>query len=1470
MIIGRWLALVVVVSLVALAGFAAADPSDSPFICGVGYPIDAAVSLEWTSTSGSTLESGYVFKGSQVWAYSYKHSGMINGIADEISNVFPGVPTADLDAVAGSPATDSDDEKRRLLFFKEDRVWKYDLETGLVAGYPRTIATEFGGYFPDDVHAAETERSGPSSTRIRVFRGSLEWVLYFNAGGLDGSSFMNGPHGYSFSPQAAIWTEFTGGTEQLYFLEDEKAYFEEHPGMGFNEVAICASCDGDTIIATGTSGTVAPFVADMIVGGQTCTWLLRFYTLGTLTIDFDDMSKRPEAMNIGDSVLSVYEGADTLGTLVATYDQMTSPSPPFTLVTTASEGMMYLKLVASATGMPGGGFSFSWSFAPASATVCPTLTSFLAGTWAPVANGREGDVRTASCEPGWTFSGTASRTCLSDGMWSGSDDQACAPRPCNALVAPVNGVVSAATGNPGDTVTFSCNVGYTLTGYTTRTCQSNQLWSNLNDQYCNPSLCGTTLSPPANGMVSSTTGHTDETVSFSCGGGYYLQGSSSRTCRADGTWSNLDDQVCVGSPCTTPAVLSAPANGVVSPASGGTGTVATFSCNAGYTLTGTTTRTCLADGSWSGSSQMCSANACNPPLSAPDYGTVDRVTGTTGDVANYGCNAGYSLSGGATRVCTTAGTWSGAAPTCVGNPCAPLPAPTNGRVDGGASASATAGGSVVFSCNTGYQLSGASARTCLTDGSWDGVGGQTCTIVACGPAQTPPANGVVSSTLGNYGDVVTFSCNSGYTLGGYASRTCLADGTWSNLANQVCFANTCSALLHVPTHGNASPSSATTGQSVTFSCGTGYYLSGSSSRVCQPDGTWSGTDDQDCLGNLCTAPMVLGAPVDGTVAPATGTTGDAAVYSCNAGYTMFGVASRTCLPDGSWTGSGPPTCLPNTCSPPRSAPAHGSVDATSGRTGEFVTNSCDAGYDLVGSAVQECLPDGSWSNAAPSCVAVLCPSLTAPVYGLVDGGSSVTVGTGATVTFSCLPGYALSGSVSRTCLASGVWSGAADQSCTSQMCATQLVAPDRGTITCTTGTTGTTCSYGCNAGFVLEGGSPARTCQGDGSWSGSMPSCAPSACVAMPALANGRILPSSAGKTGDKVTLVCDAGYVLTGIETQECMADGTWSGGNVTATCVGVVCGPELSAPTNGGVSCTTASVGESCAYTCDAGYTLSGSSERTCMIDGRWTGSDPRCTVLASSSMLDASTLTSSTTSADEAKSTYAVALYLLLGALIVTLFAGTRYRRKNLKKYRAAPHHWLYQPLDQMLLREHPLVGIIAHLRADPYSRTGRTLAFLLSTNLLLLSTLIMPVINPSGYEEDTAIVSLDRVADMVLSLVVSTLLSSIVGSPLIKRGFRSHEDATARLVAGVAAFAVNIVLALVNGALITLPLLVSAIPFEMATLLTMFAISFALWLLITAPLAMIASYYVLGARATYVHEGGNGGVDPMYAVSPDCPQ
>jgi hypothetical protein len=226
---------------------------------------------------------------------------------------------------------------------------------------------------------------------------------------------------------------------------------------------------------------------------------------------------------------------------------------------------------------------------------------------------------------------------------------------------------------------------------------------------------------------------------------------------------------------------------------------------------------------------------------------VAAVTGATGSASNngvypssitYTASAGYSLtSGSATRTCGTNGAWS-AAPTFTGVTCAALSAIT------GATFVTSNGGiypsTVTYTASAGYTLS-ATSRTCGTSGVWSGSNpvatGVTCTTL------TAPTSGSVSTTNGNkYPSTATYSCNSGFTRTGSATRAANTDGSWSGTA-PTCAASSLCADYTSPCSGHGTCTNGANGGGYTCTCTTGWaapycsscatYYSGSS---CQTEG----------------------------------------------------------------------------------------------------------------------------------------------------------------------------------------------------------------------------------------------------------------------------------------------------------------------------------------------------------------------------------------------------------------------------------------------------------------------------------------------------------------------------------------------------------------------------------------------------------------------------------------------------------
>ncbi|HJL00732.1 MAG TPA: EGF domain-containing protein [Polyangiaceae bacterium LLY-WYZ-15_(1-7)] len=303
--------------------------------------------------------------------------------------------------------------------------------------------------------------------------------------------------------------------------------------------------------------------------------------------------------------------------------------------------------------------------------------------------------------------------------------------------------------------------------------------------------------------------------------------------------------------------------------------------------------------------------------------------------------------------------------------------------------------------------------------------------------------------------------------------------------------------------------------------------------VCACDDGYTG-DGASCAPVDCGAPST---PADGSVDVTETTFGSTATYACGAGFTLVGMMERTCEADGTWSGDDP-ICTSIDCGP-LGNPANGSVDAPSTGFSAVATYSCSTGYLLEGDATRTCGGDGLWSGSEPSCRLVDCGSLGSPANGSVSTDRTTL---GGTASYGCNTGYEIVGTDTRTCEASGSWSGSAP-SCTPVDCGS-LPSPTNGSVSFSSTTFGSIASYSCDSGFMMTGGDVARTCQAEGTWSGNAPMCVPEIvdCGSPPSLSGGSVSAPST-TAGSFATYSCSSGRQMAGSDLLYCDADGDWLG---------------------------------------------------------------------------------------------------------------------------------------------------------------------------------------------------------------------------------------------------------------------------------------------------------------------------------------
>jgi hypothetical protein len=118
-----------------------------------------------------------------------------------------------------------------------------------------------------------------------------------------------------------------------------------------------------------------------------------------------------------------------------------------------------------------------------------------------------------------------------------------------------------------------------------------------------------------------------------------------------------------GTPLTGCGAPPAPVGGTVNAPSTNTGDIATYGCNSGFALTGNPIATCQANHTWTQAPTCVAALACSAPPPSPVGGSVTAPLLTSGSSATYACGGSQILLKSQHSVCSN-GAWIGATPQC--------------------------------------------------------------------------------------------------------------------------------------------------------------------------------------------------------------------------------------------------------------------------------------------------------------------------------------------------------------------------------------------------------------------------------------------------------------------------------------------------------------------------------------------------------------------------------------------------------------------------------------------------------------------------------------------------------------------------------------------------------------------------------------------------------------------------------------
>ncbi|XP_034551632.1 C4b-binding protein alpha chain-like isoform X11 [Notolabrus celidotus] len=213
----------------------------------------------------------------------------------------------------------------------------------------------------------------------------------------------------------------------------------------------------------------------------------------------------------------------------------------------------------------------------------------------------------------------------------------------------------------GTKVGFTCNDGYIPRGGPTTSTCTNGEWSAMAMQ-CEKKNCGS-LGEVPNGDIDYSEGtEFGNTAVVTCQLGYTLVGSSRIHCGNEGWMNRLPN--CEVVACETPAQIT---DGTFSPEKENYEyrEVIHYTCRKDFTLSGSVSRMCSENGSFSPEAPVCTNVQC----AKPDVKNANRVGGFKAvymykEVVEHECQPKYTMSGKSTSVCDINGKWTPALLKC--------------------------------------------------------------------------------------------------------------------------------------------------------------------------------------------------------------------------------------------------------------------------------------------------------------------------------------------------------------------------------------------------------------------------------------------------------------------------------------------------------------------------------------------------------------------------------------------------------------------------------------------------------------------------------------------------------------------------------------------------------------------------------------------------------------------------------------
>ncbi|XP_059487265.1 sushi, von Willebrand factor type A, EGF and pentraxin domain-containing protein 1-like isoform X2 [Neocloeon triangulifer] len=332
----------------------------------------------------------------------------------------------------------------------------------------------------------------------------------------------------------------------------------------------------------------------------------------------------------------------------------------------------------------------------------------------------------------------------------------------------------------------------------------------------------------ANGRVSTNGSHASVVATFTCDLGFRLSGARSAVCTKRGTWQLIQGHApsCFRINCGTPEPLE---NGLVLGDSYDFGAVLLYECFPGYEMMeGDERRECQDTGRWSGRQPFCTEIKCKLPVvvhgrlhhfgSSEDLG-VDQKTALAGEQIEVVCEGERSLQGEALLTCLESGEWDYRAPTCF-SICDSSP----GEI-ANSKPVLVLGAKARFQCLPGYTIVGNPLVECKGE-RWGEA--PECQAQVRWTCETAPLieNGLLVSLVGG---IATYVCDEGFNMLHHDFLRCVG-GEWSPEAPR-CQAAGCPPLAPLE-KGSVRVKGYTKGGVAEHACDAGFQLVGPRLRKC--------------------------------------------------------------------------------------------------------------------------------------------------------------------------------------------------------------------------------------------------------------------------------------------------------------------------------------------------------------------------------------------------------------------------------------------------------------------------------------------------------------------------------------------------------------------------------------------------------------------------------------------------------------